>query len=264
MRKAGNMDKFFITTGRKIDEKSYKKAQQLAEKCQMPFVERDGKSLEQLKIAQQLDKILLVKKTKIVIVTAVGELFFHPNMAQLRIKKLLKKEPDNMIEAMGLKAGMTVLDCTLGFAADALVSSFISKIQVVGLEADELLSLVISDGLKNYNSGITAMDEAMRNIKVININHKDYLRQLPDDSFDIVYFDPMFRHPLQDSIHLQPLRQLADISAVDAESIAQARRVARKKIIFKENSKSREFSRLGFTKIAGGRYSNVHYGVMDI
>lgn len=258
------MDKFFITTGRKIDETCYKKAQLLAEKYHATLVERNGKSLEQLKREQQLDKVLLVKKTKLSIVTEAGELFFHPNMAQLRIKKLLKEETDNMVKAMQLTAGMSVLDCTLGFAADALVSSFVSKVQVVGLESDKLLSLIISDGLENYNSGITAMDDAMRNIKVININHKEYLQQLPDNSFDIVYFDPMFRHPLHDSMHLQPLRQLADTSAVNEVSIAQACRVARKKIVFKENSKSREFSRLGFTKIAGGRYSNVHYGVMDI
>ena len=55
------------------------------------------------------------------------------------LKQIVGKDitlSDNMINAMGLKTGMTVLDCTLGLAADALVSAFVSKCEVIGLEAN--------------------------------------------------------------------------------------------------------------------------------
>ena len=81
---------------------------------------------------------------------------------------------------------------------------------------------------------------------------------------DIVYFDPMFRYSLTASASIQPLRSIADTSAVTLESIQQACRVAKHRVILKENSKSLEFNRLGFPKRYGGQYSPVHYGIIDV
>ena len=54
----------------------------------------------------------------------------------------------------------------------------------------------------------------------------------------------------------------ADLVALEA--VEEARRVARQRIVLKENSRSREFARLGFSELAGGRYSHVHYGIMRL
>ena len=258
------MNNFIITTGRKTNENCIKKSRILAEQYNVPFVVRTNKSLAQIKQEQNCPTALLIKKSKICIHTPDGEIFFHPSMAQLRIKKLLKNKTDNMINAMGLKNGMTVLDCTLGLAADALVSAFVSKCEVIGLEANPLLALAIKEGLQSFVSDVPFLTEAAHNIKVINSNYKNYLRELPDKSIDIVYFDPMFRYSLTASASMQPLRCIADTSAVTMESIQQACRVAKHRVILKENSKSLEFSRLGFQKRYGGRYSPVHYGIIDI
>ena len=54
-------------------------------------------------------------------------MFFHPNMAQVRMKRLRCGDIDNMLEAMGGREFLqnkTVLDCTLGFASDAIISSY--------------------------------------------------------------------------------------------------------------------------------------------
>ena len=71
----------------------------------------------------------------------------------------------------------------------------------------------------------------------------------------------MFRHPLMQSENMNPLRYAADHDPVSEEMMAEARRVARRRVVLKETSKSTEFARLGFPEIAGGRYSSVHYGV---
>ncbi|WP_182185637.1 class I SAM-dependent methyltransferase [Pectinatus frisingensis] len=258
------MDKFFITTGRNTNASCIKKAELLAAQHNVPFIFRSDKSLQQLKAEQTYAVALLVKKTGLYIDTPNGTIFFHPNMAQLRIKKLLENKPDNMITAMDLRRGMSVLDCTLGFASDALVSAFICKTPVIGLESSSLLYAVITDGLQNFSSNIPNINEAARLIKPANLNHIDYLKKLPNKSIDIVYFDPMFRHPLMNSTNLQPLRCLADTAPVTSKSIHEACRIARHRVVLKENSKSHEFLRLGFKERIGSRYSSVHYGIIKI
>ena len=37
-------------------------------------------------------------------------------------------------------------------------------------------------------------------------DYEDFLREQADDSFDAVYFDPMFRHPFTESAGIHPLR----------------------------------------------------------
>ena len=54
---------------------------------------------------------------------------------------------------------------------------------------------------------------------------------------------------------------MANHEPVSEVMIEEACRVARRRVVFKENARSLEFERLGFTKIMGGRYSKVHYGV---
>ncbi|WP_196594554.1 class I SAM-dependent methyltransferase [Pectinatus sottacetonis] len=258
------MKNIFITTGRKTDEVCFKKAKEIAAEKHIDFVSRTGKSLDKLSAEKNCDMVLLVKKDRLTIKTPGGELFFHPSMAQLRLKRLLKHEPDHMVEAMGLRMGMTVLDCTLGFASDAVISAFISGTKVIGLESNLAVSIVVADGLKHYKSDIEDLQNAMHNIEVINTDCKEYLAAMPDKSVDVVYFDPMFRYPLKKSVSLQPLRGLANREAVDIGSIRQACRVARCRVVMKENSKSSEFKRLGFNKTCGGRYSSVRYGIIDL
>ena len=39
----------------------------------------------------------------------------------------------------------------------------------------------------------------MDNITVINQDYLSFLKEQEDNSFDVIYFDPMFRHTLTDS-----------------------------------------------------------------
>ena len=89
-----------------------------------------------------------------------------------------------------------------------------------------------------------------------------YLREQQDDSYDVVYFDPMFRRPLHESAGMDALRARADMRALTHETVAEARRVARRRVVMKERRESGEFERLGFFEVVGGKYSRVSYGVM--
>ena len=252
-----------VTTSRKPHAASEALARQTAAQLSLPYVLRGTLSADELRARYGVSCLLVARQGGLRLETPEGELFFHPNMSHLRVKNLRKGQHDNMAQAMGLATGMSVLDCTLGFGADAIVASFVTGEhgRVVGLEKSPLIAAVTSHGLATFDREGEAMTAAMRRIEALNTAAIDYLRAQPDDSFDVVYFDPMFRHPLMQSENMNPLRYAADHDPVSEEMMAEARRVARRRVVLKETSKSTEFARLGFPEIAGGRYSPVHYGV---
>ena len=173
-----------------------------------------------------------------------------------------------MLAAMDLRPGMSVLDCTLGMAADALVAAHAvgDGGQVTGLEAMPLVAAVTRWGLAGLSAGEEDSREevnaAARRITVISAEHLVFLQRTPADSFDVVYFDPMFRRPKKASPGIQALRTHADPSPLELETIQQARRVCRSRVVVKESFGSAEFSRLGLQQFGGGRYSPIQYGIL--
>ncbi|WP_003544804.1 class I SAM-dependent methyltransferase [Desulfotomaculum nigrificans] len=253
-----------VTTGIRSGIALEQQALELSRQLNVPYVRRQKRSLDNIKEMSGAQVILLVKSNKLSLVVDGKELFFHPGLAKLRIKEIQAGKTDQMIKAMGLKAGDSVLDCTLGLAADALVASYVTGPggMVVGLEDSMPVAEIVRRGLQSYTGEKPELLAAMRRIQVINAHHLGYLRQLPDNSFDVVYFDPMFRQPRHQSSSLVPLRPLANSSPLSQEAVVEAYRVARKRVVMKENRNSEEFSRLNFHTIEGGRYSPVAYGVI--
>ena len=255
-----------VTTGRKYNAAAEELARKVAAELGFPFVVRGRASIPELIKENGVSFALIAKKGLLVLHTPAGELFFHPNMAHLRLKNLRFGEGvDHMTEAMGLKEGMSVLDCTLGFGSDAIVASYMvgASGSVTGIESSKLVAAVTGYGLANAIGDNYPMQEAMRRIRVINADALDFLRKAKEDSYDVVYFDPMFRHPLLDSVGLAPLRPVADCRPLTAETVKEACRVAKSRVVLKENAKSGEFERLGFSSFVGGKYSKVRYGVIS-
>ena len=253
-----------VTTGRKNQKSSIDLAKVTAAKLNIPFVERQNLSTSALAEMYEVKYVLVAKKNSLRLVTENSEIFFHPSLAHLRIKNYLKGDGDRLIEAMDLQRGMKVLDCTLGLGADAIVESFAvgDEGSVTALEVNPYLAAIVEHGLHNFTDNNDSVLKAMRRVEVVNVDYVDFLRNVEDNSFDVVYFDPMFRHPLERSTALNPLRDIVDRRAVTLEAIAEARRVAKYRVVLKENAKSLEFKRLGFENICGGKYSPIHYGVM--
>ena len=254
------------TTGYKSRTGDVLLARKTAERLGILYVKREHISYEMLRERYRAKFLLVAKQGGLRLETPEGELFFHPNMAHLRVKHLALGQRDHMVEAMGLELGMTVLDCTLGLGADAITASFVvgDSGRVTALEKSPLIYEIVHYGLAHFLAGNYDLHAAMRRIEALGVDYEPFLRQLPDDCYDVVYFDPMFRHPLKESIQLAPLRLAAAPEPVSSAVIAEACRVARKRVVLKENSRSLEFSRLGFTKILGGKYSHVHYGVLNV
>ncbi len=255
---------FFVTTSRKASELRQQEAQALAKCYQVPYLPRRHYSLAEMQVLYPQYRILLLREERTEIILPDGEtLFFHPGLAEIRRKRLEKGEKDRLIEAMQLRSGMRVLDCTLGLAADALVLASIPDVEVVGIEASFLWSIALCSGLKQFASREKRWQGAISRLQVLAGDHMDYLRQFPKESFDVVYFDPMFRHGFAESSAMNPLRALAKKEALTLEAVKLACGVAKRRVILKENARSREFARLGFIKLSGGRYSKVAYGSIE-
>ena len=62
---------------------------------------------------------------------------------------------------------------------------------------------------------------------------------------DVVYFDPMWVVPSRSSPSFQVLRKLAHSERLSASAIAQARRVARRKVVVMDQIHGGELERLG-------------------
>lgn len=242
------------------------KAKRLAAAYEGRWVPRRRASITQLMRSYSDESLLLVTREEIRYYEgSQPEMFFHPSMAQVRIKRLLRGETDLLLEASGIQAGDKVIDCTAGLASDSIVFAYAAGAagQVTALESEKIPAMLIKEGLAAYESEIPQLNAAMRRIRVEWMHHLAYLQQQEAKSADIVYFDPMFRNPIEESSSISPLRGKANREAVSESAIAEAKRVARKCVILKEHRDSKEFGRLGFEHILRSN-TKTTYGVIRL
>lgn len=255
-----------ITTGFDPIPEIILRARALAERTGAPYVQRARFSISKLSERYGDDELLVVLQDAVRLLSpGQPPMEFHPSMGFVRAKRVLKGEPDPMLEAAGMLPGDSVLDCTAGLGSDSLLFAVHGgeHSAVTALEHSLPLYALLLEGMSQYTSGQIKVNEAMRRIQVIHSEHLQYLRAQPDNSVDIVYFDPMFRVPLTDSAAISPLRRYADTGALSMESVKEAVRVARKTVLLKEKALSGEFTRLGFTERLRAS-SKTSYGVIQI
>ena len=256
---------FIVTTSAKGEAEKKDEAQALAAELGARYVPRSKMPMPKLKETYQTDTVVLVTRDGVEADTERGRCFFHLNMAQLRTQNIDRGAGDHMAEAMGLIEGMSVLDCTMGLASDAVVASYVvgASGRVVGVEKSPIVHLIVSRGKDDFVCEDERLTEAVKRIYTVEGDALDYLKKQADNSFDVVYFDPMFRAPVYTSANFKPMRSIVEMDAVSVEMVREAMRVARYRVVMKETKDSEEFARLGFTKRCGGKYSRIQYGVIE-
>lgn len=271
------MDRIIVvTTDKFADYAMLDRAKQWSSKlaCPLEMSREKVRELQERYTGHQSLIVIVVGKEQTRLVVDGQQYFFHPNIAKLRVQNLLRRQPDRFVEVTGLREGSSLLDCTLGLGADAVVASYVAGPQgrVVGLECQPVLALLLKEGLANYtgvkgnrhNPGLQkALVEAMRRISVRSADAITYLKNLEDNSFDIVYFDPMFRQTRRTSSSMDILRTLGSNQPVTHELVEQAVRVAAQRVVLKERQGSSVFREMGIATISGGKYSAVAYGIIE-
>lgn len=255
-----------ITTGETKNGDLVKRAMDLAAATGSLYVPRNKTSIARLAEEYKDDEIVVVVTNGARLSRQnEPELSFHPSMGYVRAKRILQGESDPMLTAGAIKEGDIVLDCTAGLGTDALVFAVaVGKTgHVIACESSHSLYTLLLEGMKYYHTGKPVVNEALRSIELKHSDHLSLLKQMEDKSVDVIYFDPMFREPMLDSSGIKPLRTFANGAALKEESIIEARRVARKRIVMKEKAGSDEFTRLGFREPGRSR-SKIVYGVIEL
>ena len=242
-----------VTTAIEKEAKLVKRAQDLAQLYGGVYQDRGKRTMKQ--IYRQAEGTLVLNKIELIYYDAEGQkLFFHPNTAWLRV--LNGRDP--LLEALACPAGASVLDATMGMASDSLVMQYFGY-QVTALESNPLVHLIVSDGLSRFVMEDSRFTQAMRDLVTFCQDHESYLAQVEDKSIDCVYFDPMFKVGIEESKNLDGIRLLANRQTLTEETLAQAKRVARHRIVVKAHYQDPIFEDLGLTRIKRPN-TKFHYG----
>ncbi len=257
----------FLTTAGRTDQESIQRAQAFAHQLDIPFVPRRKRSVKATQAAEDGDDCIVYGKNRLELHRFEGDepFFFHPNLAMVRIKRMMNGEKDPYLIAGEIEAGSTVLDCTLGLGADAIVASFAvgQAGKVVALEDNRFIAFLVRQGLRTWEDGEDHIIKAMRRVEVRNIHHLEALKKMDDDSFDVVYFDPMFEESIVESNGIRTLTHLAVPHPLSEKVIGEARRVARKRVVLKDHFRSPRFEQFGFN-VYKRKTAKFHYGFIDI
>jgi hypothetical protein len=209
------------------------------------------------------DALLVVSRAGALLWADGAEARWSAGMGFLRARRALARlagrddptERDPFLDACALRPGDAVLDATLGLGADALVAAAAvgPEGRVVGLEASRALAAWVAEGLRRLDLA------PARRIEVRAGDHREALLALPERSFDVVVFDPMFRHARAEPGGFELVRRLADPRPLAPEVLAVARRVARRWVVVKDGAPGWDLARLGLVPLPSARGAHRYY-----
>ena len=186
--------------------------------------------------------------------TRKKEFRLHGGLGVLRLRNVLGGGNDALTSVCELREGDVFVDATAGQLQDSLVAA--AKVgasgKVIAIEASPLL-WAVSAG-RPVCTGDADVDAMLNERIEVRLGEAcTVLRAMADDSCDVVYFDPMWQKPTKSSQSFEVLRTLAHSERLDAEAIAQARRVARRKVVVMDQRGGVELERLGLTRVVEGQ-----------
>ena len=205
-------------------------------------------------LESQAEAFLVFEREAVTLTDKHGSFAFSAGMAHLRRLRLETGEGDTLVRLADLRPGDTVLDCTLGLGQDALVCARAvgPAGRVVGLEASLALYAVVSEGLDAYDVG-----PASTRVRAHHAEARAWLQAQETGSFDVVLFDPMFEKPKKSQPAFEVLRRFAEHSPVAPDTLAEARRVARRWVLVKAGRHGEDLKRLGLSAETSSRYTSL-------
>ncbi|MGG2074032.1 class I SAM-dependent methyltransferase [Lysinibacillus irui] len=258
--------KTIVTTAGRPDEVSMALAAFACQELGATFEPRKKRSIHKMSQALQAHVMVAGKNRYDYYAYGAQEpFFFHPNSAAFRLKRVARGETEPFLEAAQLQQGDSVLDCTLGLAADAMLAAYTvgEAGRVVGLEANPNVAFIVRQGMQAYDTAELPLTACMRQIEVIQSEAIHYLKTLPDNAFDVVYMDPMFEEVIEEANNFQALRQAGEHVTLTDEWVHEAKRVAKKRVVLKAHFRSEWFAIYGFQQ-----YERItakfHYGVLNV
>jgi hypothetical protein len=249
-----------ITTPLRPSPAEEAEARAAAARHGLAYVRRGNRPAARVAEEAGVDALLVLTPRAAVLADGREARRWSAGMGALRAKRLRRgtEDPtarDPFLDAAGLAEGDQVLDCTVGLGADALVAAEAvgPRGRVVGVEASPALAAWVAEGLRRLPL------EAAARIEIRAGGHAPVLAALPERSFDVVLFDPMFRHARAGPAAFDLVRRLADARPLSAEALARARRVARRWVVVKDGAPGWDLARLGLVPLPSARGAHRYY-----
>lgn len=257
--------KAIVTTAGRTNEVFIKRAKEIAMELSLDYVSRKKKSIQTLQKEYRSDVIVVNKeRLELFIFGSTSPFFFHPNSAAFRMKRLLNGEQDLFLQATGLQKGDRFLDTTAGLCSDSMIATFGvgDSGAVHACEVNALVAYIVSNGLKHYQSPIQELQNSMRQVHLIHQDSIQFLKAAETNAYDVVYMDPMFEEEIEESSNFQTLRKAGKQDGLTAEWVAEATRVAKKRVVLKAHFRSSIFEDYGFTRLTRLN-AKFHYGIIE-
>lgn len=257
------MYELIVTTNGRPSEEGIERAKQLAKEWGVPYEARRKRSIRTLHETWACDVYVVGKEEEQFYPLGASEPFtFHPSMSLVRYKRMKRGGEDPLVALGSLREGDTFVDCTLGRGSDSIIASVAvgESGRVLAFEKVKPIARIVREGMKTYESNDSTFERAVKQVEVKNVEAVDGLRQLSDRSVDVVYLDPMFEASIDEATPFFDVKRAAAYDPVTDEWIDEAKRVARRAVIWKVHYKSDAPERYGFTRIRR-QTSKFHYTV---
>lgn len=189
---------------------------------------------------------------------------FHPGTAMFRFKRWKRGEREPFLDATQLKAGDRFLDSTLGLGSDCLMASLEvgEKGHVTGVEKSPISAFLFRQSQFQKDLGNPALNAALQRIEFFEIDALEFLRMQPDNSFDVVYIDPMFEERIEEATNFRSHQLIANHDALSDSWVEEALRVAKTRVVLKAHFRSEWFEFYGFTRLAR-KTAKFHFGYIE-
>lgn len=233
-------------------------ARRVAAKWALPVFERKRKAGLHGALGTVATAFLVRGGDGWVLVDEAGTLQVSPGLAMIRLKRLQSAQgvPDPLIDHAGVRPGDRIVDATFGLGADARVVASVAGPtgQVIGLEASKALAVLHAEGLP-----LERPWPGSAPIELLHSTASAWLRAQPDGSVDVIVFDPMFEERRASGPAFELLRRHAARDVVDAHTISEAFRVARRTVLMKSHSPE-VFPALGLEPLLPSNNAVVFWG----
>ena len=255
-----------VTTIRNPSSAMMEEAKQRGQSLGFPYVRRED-TLEDMAVHSHVSGFLIYGKVLPYYWNQGEEYRFHMGTAVLRISQMEKGNQDRLCRLLPQEGPCEVLDCTFGQAGDSSTMSWFlqGRGQVTALEKSPILYEIGRAGILGYRDKRPSRMEAVRRIHLIHADYRTFLQEAGKKSYDVIYFDPMFHHPVKREVNdMEGFRRAASYDSLAEEVLRLSMTVARKRIIVKERPFSPLFKNGLFTAVYGKKGQSTAYGVIDV
>ena len=224
-----------VSTSRQRTQRAWNRAREVAAYCNGKLVLPHGPIQERLEKHAATALYVVTEKREELRDTRGQSIFVHPGLFGARAQEGRRHPFARAMAVDGneMSTPLEVIDCTLGFAVDALVAAEVLNANVTGYEKSPVMQCLLESGLHRMAHEGKPWSKAAQRIQLKKECAFEFLEKAKADQSDVVYIDPMMRHQRVSSPGYELFRQFSAHQKFTEDHLRSAARVARKRVVMK-------------------------------